>query len=76
MYDSIVLTLILLTLLWIAIGLQIVASSIRSLGRLFRYPTLTKLRNLERNNMPWILKMVVVKVVSHVAIRYIGKKLR
>lgn len=76
MYSDVILTLILLTLLWIAIGLQVVASSIRTLGKLFTRPTRKMVAQLERNNMPWIMKMVVVKVVSHVAIRYITKKLR
>lgn len=75
MYNQILLTLILLTLLWIALALQIIAGSIRLLGRLFR-PTPRKLRALERNSMPWIAKMIVVKVVGHYTIRYVGKKLR
>lgn len=75
MYSDVLLTLIFLTLLWIAVGLQVIASSIRLLGKLFR-PTPYKIRQLERNNMPWIIKMVAVKVLSHIAIRYVGKKLR
>lgn len=76
MYADIMLTLIFLTLLWIAVGLQIVASSIQTLGSLFRYPTAAKIRQLERNTMPWVIKVVAVKVLSHFAIRYISKKLR
>ncbi len=75
MFNSIMLILIFFTLLWIAIGLQVIASSIRILGTIFR-PTQRKLRALERNNMPFVIKLVVVKVASHFAIRYITKKLR
>lgn len=74
MYTQIVLTMILLTLLWIALGLQVIASSIRLLGRMI--PTRRKMRELERNNMPFLAKMVLVKIVGHYAIRYVGKKLR
>lgn len=76
MYTDIMLTLIFLVLLWIAFGLQVIASSIVSLGKLLRFPTARKLYNLERNTMPFIIKMVAVKVISHFAIRYVVKRIR
>ena len=75
MYTDVMLTLIFLFLLWIAVGLQVIASSIVSLGKLFQFPTARKVRQLERNNTPLIVKMAMVKVVSHLAIRYIWKRL-
>lgn len=74
MYTDIVLTLILLVLLWIAVGLQVIASSIVSLGRLVRLPSARKVRQLERNNVPFIAKMVVVKAVTQLVIRYFWKR--
>lgn len=78
MYDSIMLTVVAGLLLWIALGLQIIASSIRLLGMLFKpYPNTTyKIRNLERNTVPWIAKVMVLKVASYAAIRYISKKMK
>jgi len=75
MYTDIVLTLILLVLLWIAVGLQIISSSIVSLGKLFRFPTARKVRQLERHNPPAIIKMFVVKSVAQLAIRYLWRRL-
>lgn len=75
MYTEIILTLILLVLLWIAVGLQVIASSIVVLGKLLRFPTARKIRQLERNNPPMIVKMVVVKTVAQLAIRYLWRRL-
>lgn len=75
MFIEIMLVLIFLVLLWIAVGLQVIASSIRLLGKLFR-PNPRKLRQLERNDMPFFLKVVGVKVLSYFIIRQISKKLR
>lgn len=75
MYTDIVLTLILLVLLWIAVGLQLIASSIVALGKLVRLPSARKIRQLERNNVPFIAKMVVVKAVTQLAIRYFWRRL-
>lgn len=75
MYTDIILTLILLVLLWIAVGLQIIASSIVSLGKMIKFPTARKLRQLERNNPPTIVKMLLVKSVAQLAIRYLWRRL-
>ena len=75
MYTDVVLTLIFLVLLWIAVGLQVIASSIVSLGKLFRFPSARKVRQLERNNPPFVAKMAVAKVVANLAIRYLWKRL-
>lgn len=75
MYDSIMLTVIALLLLWIALGLQVIAASIRLVGTLFR-PSPRSIRAIERTTIPWIAKVVVVKVVTYSAVKYFTKKMR
>lgn len=76
MYDSIMLTVIAGLLLWIALGLQVIAASIRLLSVLFRRPSPRAIRALERETMPWIARVIVLKVVSYAALKYFTKKLR
>lgn len=75
MFSDVMLLLIFLVLLWIAVGLQVIASSIRILGRLIR-PSTRKLRHLERTTMPFLFKIAAVKIFTIVVVRYISRKFR
>lgn len=74
-YNSLMLTLIFASLLMIALPLLVISSTIRLFAGLLRSPQ-RHLKALEKDKMPWIIKMVAVKIVGHMAIRYVGKKMR
>lgn len=63
---------ILLTLLWIAIGIVMIAMVFRTVGSFFSAAP----RNLNGRNYPWVIKMMAINIVAQTVVRYLGRKLR
>lgn len=87
MYSDLLLTVIALTLVYIAGLLSVVVGVVRRFNpdrivsrsvqqAVTAFGSKQNIKRIETNTMPFILKIAAVKIATFVAIRYIGKKLK
>lgn len=76
-YTDIIMTLVFATMLWIVIFLAIIAKAIHSVLSLFRFKSIErKIQKFDRDHTPKVIKMMAVRVVGGMTIRYILKKVK
>lgn len=80
MYNQIVLTLILCTLLWVAVGLTIIAYVLRQILRFRRWaftpPRVSDVMPTRKAVKLSVPEYVAARVATYAIIRYIGKKMK
>lgn len=74
-YSEIIQTLLLCALLGIALGIAIVVRGVRILVNLFN-PATWKIYGFEKDNVPKFIKLMSVRVVGYMAIRYVLKRIK
>lgn len=77
LYITFVQTLILVMLLWIAVTLAVAIKVLRTLRSALTLKAIErKIKSFDKDHTPKVIKMMAIRVVGYMAIRYALKKVK